>query len=562
MSTTEPTLAECLKQVLEYAARDVVFFDPNEDKEPKKERPDAAYEHLRKVLELENDRQVELFSVILEEAMCGRFNASDLASKLGVPKIELLSWKKDLDYLASKRYILYNSSRLRFSPFMIPGIVVTAISENRKPTIEDLSGYSIPKFVKQLDSLFRSFYHDEVDFETVLNELEILYIANPDNDLVMAYKALNLDEELDTYEKVLLNFMLCRNMYHNENSFEWSDYCKLFFETDLCSQIHETIDDGELILQKKGLIEFDGSDGFEHKDYIRLTKTALNQFLGEFEFAEKNRSRALNQAIRIISHDEITPKQLFFNETERKELDRLTNMLQKDSFDQIIRRLEEKGMRKGVACLFHGAPGTGKTESCRALAAATGRDIYFIDMAQIKSKWVGESEENLSNVFKAYRKAVNENELAPIMVWNEADAIFGKRRNVTSAVDKMENAMQNIILQELEDLEGILIATTNFSIKDGFDPAMERRFLIKVNFDKPQVEARTKIWKSMFTDISEADAHTLATEFEFAGGLIENISRKATVDYILTGQQPSLNYLRELCVAERTGSNSSTHIGF
>lgn len=126
----------------------------------------------------------------------------------------------------------------------------------------------------------------------------------------------------------------------------------------------------------------------------------------------------------------------------------------------------------------------------------------------------------------------------------------------------MENAMQNIILQELEDLEGILIATTNFSIKDGFDPAMERRFLIKVAFDKPGTEIRAKIWQSMFTELSDTDATTLAAEYDFSGGLIENINRKATVDYILKGTQPSLDYLRDLCSKERLGTNTTGHIGF
>lgn len=184
-------------------------------------------------------------------------------------------------------------------------------------------------------------------------------------------------------------------------------------------------------------------------------------------------------------------------------------------------------------------------------------------MAQLKSKWVGESEQNLSNLFRSYHKAVRENpDAAPIMVWNEADAIFGRRRRVEHAVDKMENAMQNIILQELEDLEGILIATTNFSLKEGFDPAMERRFLIKVRFDKPEVNTRTKIWRSMFTELAESDARTLAAEYDFSGGLIENINRKALVDYVLSGRQLSLDYLRELCRSEQMESTAARHIGF
>jgi SpoVK/Ycf46/Vps4 family AAA+-type ATPase len=379
--------------------------------------------------------------------------------------------------------------------------------------------------------------------------------------LVEAYERYNLSE-LDAFERSLFNYMIARNVCRNENSFAWEDYCKLFAESTVVSGIYECIKAGFLILMKKGLVEHDSSDGFEHGELIRLSEKALREFLGDTAIIENARKKTENHAFRIISHDSVQYKELFFNDREQNELNRLSGLLKQDNFKKVIARLEEKGMRKGVACLFYGAPGTGKTASCYNVSAATGRDIYFVDMAQLKSKWVGESEQNLSNLFKAYHKAVAERELTPIMVWNEADAIFGRRRKVEHAVDKMENAMQNIILQELEDFEGILIATTNFSLKDGFDPAMERRFLIKVCFDKPEVNTRTKIWRSMFTDLSETDARTLATEYDLSGGLIENINRKATVDYILTGQKPCLSYLRELCCAEISGGISTKHIGF
>ena len=216
-------------------------------------------------------------------------------------------------------------------------------------------------------------------------------------------------------------------------------------------------------------------------------------------------------------------------------------------------------MRKGFACLFYGAPGTGKTETVLQLAR-TGRDIYFVDIAAIRDKYVGVSEQNLAQIFHYYRKAVRDNEFCPILVFNEADAIFGCRKKVENAVDQMNNSLQNIILQEIENLDGILVATTNFN---NLDTAFDRRFLIKVKFDKPTAAVRSRIWTSMFTELSEADAQTLATEYELTGGLIENINRKATVDYILTGQQPDLEYLRTLCRAEQKNPQTAKrHIGF
>lgn len=110
--------------------------------------------------------------------------------------------------------------------------------------------------------------------------------------------------------------------------------------------------------------------------------------------------------------------------------------------------------------------------------------------------WVGESEKNIKAIFDRYREHVKNSKVAPILLFNEADAVIGKRREgAEKAVDKMENSIQNIILQEMETLDGIMIATTN--LEQNMDKAFERRFLYKIKFNKPSVEARMNIWRSM-----------------------------------------------------------------
>jgi SpoVK/Ycf46/Vps4 family AAA+-type ATPase len=137
----------------------------------------------------------------------------------------------------------------------------------------------------------------------------------------------------------------------------------------------------------------------------------------------------------------------------------------------------------------------------------------------------------------------------PILFFNEADAIINKRtENAEHSVDKMDNAMQNIILQEIEDLDGILIATTNLT--SNLDKAFERRFLYKVEFHKPNTDVKTKIWRTMLKDISVDDARQLASNFDFSGGQIENIARKRIVDYILSGKTASLDEIESYCQAE------------
>ena len=174
-------------------------------------------------------------------------------------------------------------------------------------------------------------------------------------------------------------------------------------------------------------------------------------------------------------------------------------------------------MRKGFACLFYGEPGTGKTESVLQIVRQTGRDLMQVDIASLRDKWVGESEKNIRDVFTRYRHLCKNCDVIPILFFNEADAIINKRtEHIEHSVDKMDNAMQNIILQEIENLDGILIATTNLT--SNLDRAFERRFLYKVEFRKPAIDVKAQIWRSMLKDLRTDDARLLASHFDFSGG--------------------------------------------
>ena len=147
--------------------------------------------------------------------------------------------------------------------------------------------------------------------------------------------------------------------------------------------------------------------------------------------------------------------------------------------------------------------------------------------------------------------------------FNEADAIFSKRiDNPEDSVDQMMNSIQNICLEAIENLDGILIATTNLAA-NFCDEAFARRFIFKVEFSTPAAETRTKIWKSMIADITDDDACELGRSYAFSGGNIENIARKAAVGYVLSGEKASLADLRKYCDEESlSGSCKRARIGF
>jgi SpoVK/Ycf46/Vps4 family AAA+-type ATPase len=263
----------------------------------------------------------------------------------------------------------------------------------------------------------------------------------------------------------------------------------------------------------------------------------------------------------IIDYKTILSKTLFYNTQEREQVRSLTKLLDKEHFLEVQQRLLAAGMRKGFACIFYGAPGTGKTETVYQIARETGRNIMMVDISETKSMWFGESEKLIKKVFEQYNSYVKKSTVAPILLFNEADAVIGKRRDSASSnVAQTENAIQNIILQEMENLEGIMIATTNLT--QHLDNAFERRFLYKIEFQKPTAETRKEIWQTLISSLKPDEAKELADSYDFSGGEIENISRKYTVENILYGDILSLSDLHRFCQTEKLDNNQRKRIGF
>ncbi|MCL2792271.1 MAG: ATP-binding protein [Spirochaetaceae bacterium] len=263
----------------------------------------------------------------------------------------------------------------------------------------------------------------------------------------------------------------------------------------------------------------------------------------------------------VIEYRKIIKKQMFYVDDNQKHIDDLSNILKKGQFNKVKNRLKKSGMRTGFACLFCGAAGTGKTETAYQIAKKTGRDIIKIDMSSLRSKWWGEDEKNVKAIFTNYRYVLQNSKIEPILLLNEADAIIGKRLNVegrNGAIITSINATQNIILEELENFEGILIATTNLT--QNFDAAFERRFLYKIEFEKPDTKIKQKLWQYMLK-LQEEDALLLAKKFDYTGAQIENIYRKREVNNVLYGNKYDILKIIELCEKEQLKDKSRT-IGF
>lgn len=311
-------------------------------------------------------------------------------------------------------------------------------------------------------------------------------------------------------------------------------------------------------LQKTDLVEIEKTSSlFGESTTILLTDKGKEALLGEDAalYIDNVSDK------QLLACDKIAEKKLFFSGELKEQLSLLCNSLSEEHYKALCTRLEENHLPKGIAVLLYGEPGTGKTESVMQIARATGRAIMHVDISATKTCWFGESEKLIKKVFTDYRRLCEKSKICPILLFNEADAVFSKRKDAgSSSVAQTENAIQNIILEEMEKLDGILIATTNLA--DNLDHAFERRFLFKIRFDKPTIEAKTSIWMNKLPDLSAEDAHTLASSYDFSGGQIDNITRKALMQEIIKGEKPTLNNLVTICSEENISRNSHRKIGY
>jgi SpoVK/Ycf46/Vps4 family AAA+-type ATPase len=177
-------------------------------------------------------------------------------------------------------------------------------------------------------------------------------------------------------------------------------------------------------------------------------------------------------------------------------------------------------MGKGVNVLFAGQSGTGKTMAAEIIAADLGLELYKVDLSSMVSKYIGETEKNLDQVFSAAREA------NAILFFDEADAIFGKRSEVKDAHDRYANIEVGYLLQKMEEYDGVVILSTN--LRKNLDEAFIRRLHITIDFPFPEEPDRMRIWRKAFPKgaplADDVDLSFLARQFRLAGGNIRNVA--------------------------------------
>jgi hypothetical protein len=483
---------------------------------------------------------------------------SELTEYLGCKRLHLLRYAPELEFLRKNQYIRIRASNnsapaiFKGEAYQITNDALHAIKHNETFNRPTYSGLTIREFFDRLNDLTEQRKNEGLEYSLFAEEVFELINANSTLPFVGKLKSLNLPEE------DLILFLWGCDMLVSENDgvIIPRDIDALYNDMrGLCRRQLSALREQQSLLFDRGLLQPVNNDGMGRNDAYELTSYVRNEFLQGLGVKPSKQDDS-----RLLSCKSIVAKELFYNPKEERSLTQLSALLEPEQFDNICARLEEKGLRRGFASLFYGAPGTGKTETVLQLARKTGRDLMQVNVSEIKSMWVGESEKNIKALFDRYRRLVKKSDRAPILFFNEADAIFGKRiENVDSSANQMINTIQNIILQEMETIDGIMICTTN--LHSNLDLAFERRFIYKIELEKPDETVRNKIWKSMMNGFNEEEYSTVSRKYPFSGGQIENIVRKSTVDYILSGKKASLETICKFC-DEETFKSKVRRVGF
>jgi RecA/RadA recombinase len=523
---------------------------------------DVCLKRLAKYMQL-TERQTLLFVAIFatQNERFSDTNVKGISDFLKKSFFDILRIKKDFDVLLEKRYIFeseYFNNRKRRRSFSRTEFEVneevllsiydnTPIKEAEKRDILDVYG-----FVQAVSNLIVDRSQERMETYLLLKEMEKLESINASLPMLQQIMLLNIDAEERLFYYEICNDMLCESYTNVQRTL-----------SDIYDFPRERFIKARLYKQNKSkLHEMD------------LVSNMESTFMNEFRMCLSNRGMELflqenadvlldkQKSKDVILPTAIQSKKLYFEPNMQQQIDFLKQSLTSEQYANLTERLHQNALPTGINCIFYGAPGTGKTETAMQIAKSTGRSVFVVDISNTKSMWFGESEKTIREIFNRYRTTCKMNDTKPILLFNEADAVFGKRKDVNASnVAQTENAIQNIILEEMEKMEGILIATTNLA--ENLDSAFDRRFLFKIRFDKPTVNAKMNIWKDRLPWLDEETARNLANKFDFSGGEIENIVRKAITHEVLTGSRPDSFELTDLCQKERIQHNNQRKaVGF
>ena len=363
---------------------------------------------------------------------------------LDINYIDSLNFKPDFDILIDKNLIEIEYERRKKmkksnfgkSSFIINSEVSDFIYANEPILMSEKESLDIYSFVNKVSGLIDKRLEESIDTSDLFDAVEELELIN--HHLTPLWK---YNRELDVQDRTLIYEIIDDHIKGYPSSLDktlkdiYDNNRKRLMKARELFEKTNKLFDLELITLSDSKYANDAN--------LNLTNTAIELFMQEdaalFMKQKKYKNALLNE--NIVS------KELFYEGKLEEEINFLKDSLQNDNFQKLQSRMSEMSLSKGVACIFYGSPGTGKTETAYQIAKSTGRDIMLVDISQTKSMWFGESEKRIKDIFDSYRRVTKSVDKLPILLFNEADAILNQRKeNTHSNTSGTENAIQNILL--------------------------------------------------------------------------------------------------------------------
>ena len=497
-----------------------------------------------------NTDEALLIAIFFIEACLEEIEIKKIVEYVGLKPHEIFQFMPNINALIERQIISKESHRkLAREDYSMNKKVIELISKNlplascflQNNTETEESFFT---FLDKVDKLSETKDSKEISQYVFVSEFKELIENNVHFPLVnyihQNLKGVNAFLFIDT---IIDCVKCCGNNYNTGLETTIDDY---YNSNSSVFQYMQKFLNGETVLNRLDLIEKDQST-FSNRHSVRLTNKSL-ALLKEMEGIEFEIGEQKNKKLTYPTG--IQTRKLFYNTSELQQLSTISKTMSAKAFSDIQSRLITNNMTPGITILLYGSPGTGKTETVYQLAKKYKRAIFKVDISETKSMWFGESQKLVKKIFTDYAAFRKKEKNCPILLFNEADAVLGKRKAAgSSGVADTENAIQNILLEELETFDGILFATTNLT--DNLDSAFERRFLFKVKFSQPSLENAAKIWKAKLPYLATNQTIYLAQHFTFSGGQMENIAKKCIFNEILQGEKPSFDDLKLICEQER-----------
>lgn len=470
-----------------------------------------------------------------------------------------LSGLKDINEalhsLISKGYVV-STTKNKFSKtlikqsFQVDEKIYEALLNDKKEGLEFKPAENFNQLLKNVNEIFKKRKDGCFDAETLKKLVERELSAATKDE---ALNWLNSFSDLTLEDKILFLFAAYTHQKDEEQiDLEYhikqieDNFAKQKAFRDSIANKTSSLITNDLLLKDE--------DGFIFDEFVGLTEKSKNAL---FQKETNNVKKNAYKTATIIQPEDIFLEELFYNESEWQQINTIEKILSKEKHQLVVNQLVENGLAKGISIIFNGSSGTGKTATAKRLAKITNRPLFCVDVEKIANKWIGDSEKNTKKIFDEYYEFSNQCELTPILFFNE-DSIFSKRVDVGHSSDRTHNNMQNILLEQMEQFTGISIVTSNHAEK--LDKAFERRFLYKVEFEKPTKETQYNLLSNAFQNISRDTINSILDDYSFTGGQIYNIRKKYIMQCII--EDANLEELFIKLCKEETVTKTTQKIGF